>query len=110
MSDCSLAEVDEELSIGDYVLSGGELAAMVVLDVLCAPASGCARRRALAQQDSFSAGLARLPALHRPEEFEGSRVPAVLLGGHHADIERWRLKQSLGRTWRRRPSCWRAVR
>src|SRR5262245_51017691 len=97
------AEVDDELSIGDYVLSGGELAAMVVLDVVTRLLPGALGDERSAQQDSFSAGLLDCPHYTRPEEIEGRRVPAVLLGGHHADIERWRLKQALGRTWSRRP-------
>lgn len=97
------AETDDELSIGDYVLSGGELAAMVVLDVVARLLPGALGDERSAQQDSFSAGLLDCPHYTRPEEIEGRRVPAVLLGGHHAEIERWRLKQSLGRTWRRRP-------
>jgi tRNA (guanine37-N1)-methyltransferase len=97
------AAVDEELSIGDYVLSGGELAAMVVLDVLVRLLPGALGDERSARQDSFVSGLLDCPHYTRPEEIDGRRVPAVLLGGHHAQIERWRLKQSLGRTWWRRP-------
>jgi tRNA (guanine37-N1)-methyltransferase len=97
------AEVDEELSIGDYVLSGGELAAMVVIDVLARLQPGALGDERSAVQDSFSQGLLDCPHYTRPEEIDGLRVPEVLLGGHHAQIERWRLKQALGRTWRRRP-------
>jgi tRNA (guanine37-N1)-methyltransferase len=95
--------VDEELSIGDYVLSGGELAAMVVMDVLVRLLPGALGDERSARQDSFVAGLLDCPHYTRPEEIDGRRVPGVLLGGHHAQIERWRLKQALGRTWWRRP-------
>jgi tRNA (guanine37-N1)-methyltransferase len=98
-----VAEVDEELSIGDYVLSGGELAAMVVIDVLARLLPGALGDERSAQQDSFAQGLLDFPHYTRPEEIGGLHVPEVLLGGHHAQIERWRLKQALGRTWRRRP-------
>jgi tRNA (guanine37-N1)-methyltransferase len=95
--------VDEELSVGDYVLSGGELAAMVVIDAVVRQLPGVLGDAQSAAQDSFVAGLLDCPHYTRPEMFAGERVPEVLLSGHHADIERWRLKQSLGRTWERRP-------
>jgi len=95
--------VDEELSVGDYVLSGGELAAMVVIDAVVRQLPGVLGDAQSAAQDSFVAGLLDCPHFTRPEVFAGERVPEVLLSGHHADIERWRLKQSLGRTWERRP-------
>jgi tRNA (guanine37-N1)-methyltransferase len=95
--------VDAELSIGDYVLSGGELAAMVVVDVVARLLPGSLGDERSAREDSFSDGLLDCPHYTRPEEILGHRVPAVLLGGHHGQIERWRLKQSLGRTWERRP-------
>jgi len=96
-------QVDEELSIGDYVLSGGELAAMVLIDSLVRHLPGVLRDAESAQQDSFVAGLLDCPHYTRPEIFEGEGIPEVLLSGHHAEIEKWRLKQSLGRTWQRRP-------
>ena len=96
-------EVDEEVSIGDYVLSGGELAAMVVMDCVVRQMPGALGDADSANQDSFVAGLLDCPHYTRPEEYEGERVPAVLLSGNHAEIARWRLKQSLGRTWQRRP-------
>jgi tRNA (guanine37-N1)-methyltransferase len=96
-------EVDDEVSIGDYVLSGGELAAMVVVDVIARLLPGALGDERSAQQDSFATGLLDHPHYTRPEEIEGLRVPEALLGGHHAQIERWRLKQALGRTWSRRP-------
>lgn len=96
-------EVDEEWSIGDYVLSGGELAAMVLVDAVTRLLPGALGDAQSAQQDSFADGLLDCPHYTRPEEFAGRGVPDVLLGGNHALIRRWRLKQSLGRTWLRRP-------
>ncbi len=95
--------VDEELSIGDYVLSGGELAAMVVMDSLVRHIPGVLGDAESAQQDSFVKGLLDCPHYTRPEVFAGEEVPEVLMSGHHAEIEKWRLKQALGRTWERRP-------
>jgi tRNA (guanine37-N1)-methyltransferase len=95
--------VDEELSIGDYVLSGGELAAMVLIDALVRQLPGALGDGMSAGQDSFANGLLEAPQYTRPEVYEGEAVPPMLLSGHHARIERWRLKQSLGRTWQRRP-------
>jgi tRNA (guanine37-N1)-methyltransferase len=97
------SEVDLELSIGDYVLSGGELPALVLIDALARLLPGALGDERSAQQESFSAGLLDWPHYTRPEEYAGRRVPAVLLGGDHAAIDRWRLKQALGRTWQRRP-------
>ncbi|HHC72269.1 MAG TPA: tRNA (guanosine(37)-N1)-methyltransferase TrmD [Thiotrichales bacterium] len=97
------AEVDEEWSIGDYVLSGGELPAMVVIDAVCRLLPGALGDEASARLDSFVEGLLDCPHYTRPEEIDGRRVPPVLLGGNHAEIARWRLKQALGRTWLRRP-------
>lgn len=96
-------EIDEEWSIGDYVLSGGELAAMVVIDAVARLQPGALGDEDSAAQDSFSAGLLDCPHYTRPETVDGMTVPAVLLGGNHSDIERWRTKQALLRTWRRRP-------
>ena len=95
--------IDEELSIGDYVLSGGELAAMVLIDAIVRQLPGALGDEQSAAQDSFVSGLLDCPHYTRPEVYEGERVPEVLLSGHHAEIERWRLKQALGRTWLRRP-------
>jgi tRNA (guanine37-N1)-methyltransferase len=95
--------VDEEISIGDYVLSGGELAAMVVIDAIVRQIPGALGDADSAGQDSFVNGLLDCPHYTRPEVYEGEAVPPVLLSGNHADIARWRLKQALGRTWRRRP-------
>ncbi len=97
------AEVDEEWSIGDYVLSGGELPAMVLIDAVTRLLPGALGHEDSAQQDSFSAGLLDCPHYTRPEELDGRQVPAVLRSGDHAAIERWRHKQALGRTWLRRP-------
>jgi len=95
--------VDEEVSIGDYVLSGGELAALVLIDALVRQLPGVLGDEASAEQDSFVNGLLDCPQFTRPEVYRGETVPAVLLSGHHAEIGRWRLKQALGRTWLRRP-------
>lgn len=96
-------EVDEEWSIGDYVLSGGELAAMVIIDGLARLLPGVLGAAESAQQDSFVNGLLDCPHYTRPEVVEGHRVPSVLLSGNHKAIRRWRLKQALGRTWLKRP-------
>lgn len=97
------SEVDEEWSIGDYVLSGGELAAMVLIDGVTRLIPGVLGHEDSAEQDSFMNGLLDTPHYTRPEIFDGMAVPDVLLSGHHQKIERWRLKQALGRTWLRRP-------
>lgn len=97
------SDIDEEWSIGDYVLSGGELPAMVVIDAAARLVPGVLGHQASAVEDSFSDGLLDCPHYTRPEVVDGRRVPEVLLSGNHAAIERWRLKQSLGRTWLRRP-------
>ena len=96
-------EVDAEWSIGDYVLSGGELGAMVIIDTVTRLLPGALGHEDSAGQDSFSEGLLDCPHYTRPEVFEGKRVPSVLLSGDHQAIARWREKQSLGRTWLRRP-------
>ena len=95
--------VDEEISIGDFVLSGGEIPAMAVLDAIVRQLPGVLNDAESAQQDSFVAGLLDCPHYTRPEDYEGQRVPDVLLSGHHEQIRRWRLMQALGRTWQRRP-------
>ncbi len=97
------AEVDEELSIGDYVLSGGELAAMVVIDAVTRQLPGVLGHELSAQEDSFADGLLDCPHYTRPEVYRGRQVPQVLLSGNHEEIRRWRLKQALGRTQERRP-------
>lgn len=96
-------EVDEEWSIGDYVLSGGELGAMVVIDTVTRLIPGALGHEDSAEQDSFSDGLLDCPHYTRPERFEELNVPEVLLSGDHAAIALWRMKQALGRTWLRRP-------
>jgi tRNA (guanine37-N1)-methyltransferase len=95
--------VDREVSIGDYVTSGGELPAMVMIDCIVRRLPGSLNDAESASQDSFSAGLLDWPHYTRPEEWKGMRVPEVLLSGNHAAIARWRRKQALGRTWQRRP-------
>ncbi|NIR31188.1 MAG: tRNA (guanosine(37)-N1)-methyltransferase TrmD [Gammaproteobacteria bacterium] len=97
------SEVDEEWSVGDYVLSGGELAAMVILDAVIRCLPGALGHDESAKQDSFAVDVLDCAHYTRPEEFGGRRVPAVLLTGNHEQIRRWRLKQALGRTWLRRP-------
>lgn len=96
-------EVDEELSIGDFVLSGGEIAAMAVIDSVARMLPGVLGDAESAQQDSFMAGLLDHPHYTRPEQVDGKRVPAVLMSGDHARIAKWRYKQALGRSYLRRP-------
>lgn len=95
--------VDEEWSLGDFVLSGGELAAMALLDALTRHLPGVLGNERSAEEDSFASGLLDCGHYTRPPEFEGDRVPAVLLSGDHAAIRRWRLKEALARTLERRP-------
>lgn len=96
-------EVDEEWSIGDYVLSGGELPALVMIDALARLIPGALNDGESAAQDSFENGLLDCPHYTRPEVLDGMKVPEVLLSGDHAAIRRWRMRQMLGRTWQRRP-------
>jgi len=96
-------EIDEEWSLGDFVLSGGEMAAMTMMDAVIRLVPGVLGHELSAQQDSFSDGLLDCPHYTRPELYEGQAVPQVLLSGNHEKIRQWRLKQSLGRTWQRRP-------
>ncbi len=96
-------EVDEELSVGDFVLSGGELPALLVMDAVTRLLPGALGDADSALADSFMDGLLDYPHYTRPEQVDGLRVPEVLLGGNHAAIRRWRRKQALGRTWLRRP-------
>jgi tRNA (guanine37-N1)-methyltransferase len=95
--------VDEELSLGDFVISGGEIAAMALIDAVVRQLPGALNDANSAVEESFAGGLLDCPHYTRPEVYAGLPVPAVLLSGHHADIRRWRLKQALGRTWLRRP-------
>ncbi len=95
--------VDEELSLGDFVLSGGELAAMALIDACVRQLPGALGDERSALQESFADGLLDCPQYTRPELYAGEKVPDVLLSGHHENIRRWRLKQALGRTWLRRP-------
>jgi tRNA (guanine37-N1)-methyltransferase len=96
-------EIDEEWSIGDFVLSGGELAAMTLMDAVIRLVPGVLGHEQSAQQDSFMEGLLDCPHYTRPEDYDGQLVPEVLLSGNHEKIRQWRLKQALGRTWQRRP-------
>jgi len=95
--------VDEEISLGDFVLSGGELPAMALIDAVVRHLPGVLGDAQSAVQDSFVNGLLDCPHYTRPEEYEGVRVPDVLLGGHHAEIEKWRRQQALANTARKRP-------
>ncbi|KVE25282.1 tRNA (guanine-N1)-methyltransferase [Burkholderia singularis] len=95
--------VDEELSLGDFVLSGGELPAMALMDAVVRQLPGVLNDAQSAVQDSFADGLLDCPHYTRPEEYDGARVPDVLLGGHHAEIERWRRQQALKNTFAKRP-------
>ncbi|HET6564856.1 MAG TPA: tRNA (guanosine(37)-N1)-methyltransferase TrmD [Xanthomonadales bacterium] len=103
------SEIDEEWSIGDYVLSGGELAAAVLVDAVVRLLPGVLGDELSAAQDSFSEGLLDCPHYTRPETVDGMAVPAVLLSGDHQAIARWRRQQSLGRTWLRRPDLLKQV-
>jgi tRNA (guanine37-N1)-methyltransferase len=96
-------DCDEEWSIGDYVISGGELAALVIIDAITRLLPGALGDEDSAQQDSHVDGLLDYPHFTRPEQVEGVAVPDVLLSGNHADIDRWRTKQAVGRTWQKRP-------
>jgi tRNA (guanine37-N1)-methyltransferase len=96
-------EVDMEVSVGDFVVSGGELPALLLIDAIVRQLPGALNDAESARQDSFVDGLLDCPHYTRPEIHGGERVPAVLLSGDHAAIRRWRLMQALGRTWRRRP-------
>jgi len=95
--------VDEEISLGDFVLSGGEIAAMALVDAVVRQLPGALHDAESAEQESFVQGLLDCPHYTRPEEYQGMRVPDVLMSGHHEVIRRWRLKQSLSRTRARRP-------
>lgn len=95
--------VDEEWSIGDYVLSGGELPAMVMMDTIIRLLPGVLGHEDSAEQDSYMDGLLDFPQYTRPDEYADQQVPEVLLSGNHESIRRWRLQQALGRTWIRRP-------
>jgi len=95
--------VDEEISLGDFVLSGGELPAMALMDAVIRQLPGVLNDAQSAVQDSFVNGLLDCPHYTRPEEYEGMRVPDVLLGGHHAEIELWRRREALAKTLHRRP-------
>lgn len=97
------AEVDEEVSIGDFVVSGGELPAMLLIDAIVRHLPGALNDAESAVEDSFFSGLLDCPHYTRPEDYAGVRVPAVLMSGNHAEIRRWRLKQALGMTWQKRP-------
>ncbi len=95
--------VDEEVSLGDFVLSGGEIAAMALMDAVVRLLPGALNDAGSAAEESFAGGLLDCPHYTRPEVYEGMPVPPVLMSGNHAEIRRWRLKQALGRTWLRRP-------
>jgi tRNA (guanine37-N1)-methyltransferase len=101
---------DEEISIGDFVLSGGEVAAMALMDAVVRQLPGAVGDSASVVEESFADGLLDCPQYTRPETYRGEKVPEVLLSGHHENIRRWRLKQALGRTWLRRPDLLQAKR
>ncbi|AAO27078.1 tRNA (Guanine-N1)-methyltransferase [Buchnera aphidicola str. Bp (Baizongia pistaciae)] len=95
--------IDEEISIGDYVLSGGELPAMVLIDSICRVTPGVLKNSKAIQEDSFYNGLLDYPHYTRPKCFNCIKIPNILLSGNHSEIKRWRLKQSLTKTWLKRP-------
>jgi tRNA (guanine37-N1)-methyltransferase len=97
------SRIDREVSVGDYVLSGGEFPALVIIDAVARLLPGVLGDERSSVEESFDANLLDWPHYTRPVEFEGRTVPEVLAGGHHADIQRWRLKQAVARTWMRRP-------
>jgi tRNA (guanine37-N1)-methyltransferase len=97
------SRIDREVSIGDFVLSGGEFAALSLIDAVVRLLPGVLGDERSNVEESFDHGLLDWPHYTRPVEFEGRTVPEVLQGGHHADIQRWRLKQAVARTWMRRP-------
>lgn len=97
------SEIDEEWSLGDFILSGGELAAMCLIDTIVRLLPGALGHAESASQDSFSSNLLEYPHYTRPAQINGQTVPGVLLQGDHDAIARWRLKQALGKTWKRRP-------
>lgn len=101
--------VDEEISLGDFVLSGGEIPAMALVDSVARLIPGVLGHELSAECDSFEDGLLDCPHYTRPEVLNGEQVPAVLLSGNHEKIRRWRLKQSLGRTWQRRPDMFKKL-
>ncbi len=101
--------VTDEVSIGDYVLTGGELPALVIVDAVVRLLPGVLNQPGAAREESFAMGLLEGPHYTRPREFRGLAVPEVLLSGHHAEIARWRRKEALRRTWRRRPELLRAA-
>ena len=96
-------ETDEEWSVGDFILSGGEIAAMTMIDVITRLIPGALGHEDSVAQDSLSSGLLKYPQYTRPESFQDLSVPEVLTSGNHQAIERWRLKESLGKTWLKRP-------
>ncbi|AWX15566.1 tRNA (guanosine(37)-N1)-methyltransferase TrmD [Mergibacter septicus] len=96
-------EIDEEWSVGDYVLTGGELPAMTLIDAVARFIPGVLGKQASAEEDSFAEGLLDCPHYTRPEVLDGLTVPPILMSGNHEEIRKWRLKQSLQRTWLRRP-------
>jgi tRNA (guanine37-N1)-methyltransferase len=98
-----MREVDEEIAVGDFVVSGGELPALMVIDAIARQLPGALNDEQSAREDSFANGLLDCPHYTRPEMYEGMAVPDVLLSGHHENIRRWRLQQSLRRTRERRP-------
>jgi tRNA (guanine37-N1)-methyltransferase len=100
----AIREVDEEIAVGDFVVSGGELPALMMIDAIARQLPGALNDADSAAQESFVEGLLDCPHYTRPEVFEGMQVPAILLSGNHAAIARWRKMQALGRTWKRRPA------
>ena len=107
MDERILSRVDETVSVGDYVLTGGELPAMVVMDSVLRLLKGNLKEGS-AEEESFENGLLEYPQYTQPSDFQGDRVPAVLLSGHHENIQRWRKKESLRITLERRPDLLRA--